>query len=374
MAPETRSSQREREFGKRIRTGHGPGSDPEESEAEMGTPPDPQCDFDEMYHRLLAKVTADFERALQHSQAAQAEAAQLQIQQAAARIRTEFEAKLTAERERSRSVVAELQGKIVELTNRVEGHDRTRRENNLVLHNMKEGERPAELSSKVQRLLPEVQGSGVVEVKRIGPPRQDPAAKPRPVLVRFTTSDNKHAALKSSRQLRQQQLYLDQDLTAAQQRARTSRRGRYLELKEHGARPFWRYDRLYYTDSAGHVVLDTGAPVPRPAGTRGAVPRPAPPAASANPTAHTVPPQVPQPPPATPSAQQQPAMQPPAPQQPPPVPPTEPQPPASAAPAPGPQPAPTATPTPMAWQPETNATSPAFTRHSTGDPGPSRRP
>ena len=51
------------------------------------------------------------------------------------------------------------------------GLSKANRENNLVVHNLAEGEQSVALPSKIQHLLPEVQAAAIVEVKRLGASR-----------------------------------------------------------------------------------------------------------------------------------------------------------------------------------------------------------
>ena len=79
----------------------------------------------------------------------------------------------------------------------------------------------------------------------------------------------KHQLFSRSRALRDRQVYLDDDLTAAQQATRRSLAGEYQKLKMAKLRPFYRQDRLLYVHRGSVVqhqagmALPTGSPAPQ---------------------------------------------------------------------------------------------------------------
>ena len=60
----------------------------------------------------------------------------------------------------------------------------------------------------------------------------------------------KHALFHDSKRLRQQKIYLDDDLTEEQPQGRHSLRARRLELKAKGCRTWWRQHTLCWSDAA----------------------------------------------------------------------------------------------------------------------------
>ena len=133
----------------------------------------------------------------------------------------------------SRQEVTEIQGK----------------SNNLILYNIAESA-PADTEANVKSLLGEAAAASIVETRRLGPVKPG-AAKPRGVLVKFATSSGKHAAYKQSRNLRQQGIFFDDDLTQKQQQERQRLRGEFTQLKSAGMKPFWRGSKLMKMTQGG---------------------------------------------------------------------------------------------------------------------------
>jgi hypothetical protein len=133
----------------------------------------------------------------------------------------------------SRQEVTEIQGK----------------SNNLILYNIGESA-PADTEATVKSLLGEAAAASIVETRRLGPVKPG-AAKPRGVLVKFATSSGKHAAYKQSRNLRQQGIFFDDDLTQKQQQERQRLRGEFTQLKAAGLKPFWRGSKLMKMTQGG---------------------------------------------------------------------------------------------------------------------------
>jgi hypothetical protein len=183
----------------------------------------------------------------------------------------QLEARMEA---RVQSAMEALTNKVAALEAAQDGQNRAARLNNLVIKNLEDGGRAEDVKAKVLALLPGLEPGALVEVRRLGAPRDAPGARARPVLARFATSAGKHAALQHSKRLRPQKVYLDQDLTPAQQRARLAKRDRFAELRQHGMRPFWRDEQLCYVNN-GRMVADTGAGPP-PSAARDRTPPPPP--------------------------------------------------------------------------------------------------
>ena len=82
-----------------------------------------------------------------------------------------------------------------------------------------------------------VQATKIVEATRLGRPTGaagDSASTRRPsqARVRFALLEAKHQALQAGKDLQRRQVYVDVDLTAAQQQGKRGKRDRYLELKQ----------------------------------------------------------------------------------------------------------------------------------------------
>ena len=156
----------------------------------------------------------------------------------------------------------------------VESQARTARAANLICHNLAE-DSTENASARVAALFSSTSGPPVVvsEARRLGAPSAS-RTKPRPLLISFSGAAAKHAALKHSKTLRQQQIFLDPDLTPQQQRIRISMRPHYVALKAAGKQPFWREERLFVRE--GERVREH-MPVPGP-------PSAAAPAATAGPS------------------------------------------------------------------------------------------
>ena len=76
----------------------------------------------------------------------------------------------------------------------------------------------------------------------------------------------KHDALKHSKELRAKKVYLDADLTPAQQATRRVKADRYRQLRDEGKKPFWRADRhfFYVHDKVQGGTCASGSPTQRP--------------------------------------------------------------------------------------------------------------
>jgi hypothetical protein len=91
----------------------------------------------------------------------------------------------------------------------------------------------ANLKRHLTGILQGVSEGAILEAKRLGA-RRPGAHRPRPILARFIDSDRKHAAFENGRDLRRDNVFVDDDLTPGQQEARFQQRGRYAELRQQG--------------------------------------------------------------------------------------------------------------------------------------------
>ena len=155
-----------------------------------------------------------------------------------------------------------LKTRLFALESRQEITEIQAKSNNIILYNIAETA-PADTEANVKSLLGEAAAVSIVETRRLGPVKPG-AAKPRGVLVKFATSSGKHAAYKQSRNLRQQGIFFDDDLTVKQQQERQRLRGEFTRLKTAGLKPFWRGAKLMKVTQGGaqqHFVptADTAA-------------------------------------------------------------------------------------------------------------------
>ena len=124
---------------------------------------------------------------------------------------------------------------------------------NLIAHGLPEGVSPAQVLGNVQPL----------ETRRIGKPR-GPGAAPRPLLVRCAGVADKHKILAGGPRLREQKVFLSDDLTVMQQATKRNLAPRFQELKAKGLKPFWRGERLFTRSPDGRVREDRPLPGPPP--------------------------------------------------------------------------------------------------------------
>jgi hypothetical protein len=143
----------------------------------------------------------------------------------------------------------QLKTRLLALESRQEATETQAKSNNIILYNLAETS-PAETETNVKILLGEVAASAIMETRRLGPVKPG-TAKPRGVLVKFTSSSGKHAAYKRSRDLRSQGIFIDDDLTLKQQAERQRLRGEFTQLKASGLKPFWRGSKLMKITQGG---------------------------------------------------------------------------------------------------------------------------
>ena len=157
--------------------------------------------------------------------------------------------------------------RVSEVQHRQEAADKASRACNLVLKGLAEEVPGQSTDSHVDDVLQATGGAvPVLEARRLGAPRQSQAgrpAAPRPVLVRFPTESAKHAALKHSKALRARRVYMDPDLTPAQQRTKASKGDKFQLLKQRGMHPFWRGELLFFREGERAVEF-TGEISPGP--------------------------------------------------------------------------------------------------------------
>ena len=144
------------------------------------------------------------------------------------------------------------------LQHKLELQERETKEPNLIIRGVPEVQ--ADATKVVLDSFPQVSAGRIVEAVRMGRPQPQSSTRPRPILVKFVGAGDKHLALKSARTLRAKQVYLDMHLTEMQLKAKMANGARYRELRAQGAKPFWRYARLFYTSANGRVVEEGGPP------------------------------------------------------------------------------------------------------------------
>lgn len=176
------------------------------------------------------------------------------------RVEAKFEAERAAwkeERNKLVSAVDQMGNKVSHLENRLEAMDRAHRAPNVLIFGLTES--PGDSVKQVKSLLAPMGAENVVsnilEAKRLGA-RRDSGARPRPLLVRFNSVDNKHGLFKKSKELRAKRITLDDDLTPAQMEQRRTLRPEYTRLKEQGLKVFWRGERLLKVTPQGVVSHD----------------------------------------------------------------------------------------------------------------------
>ena len=90
---------------------------------------------------------------------------------------------------------------------------------------------------------------------------------PRPVRIVFQSEEDKHAAFSTSKGLRSDRIFLDDDLTASQQQERKTLLPTRNMLKDSHLRPFWRGGILKCADNQGNMKTYKAADVIPPPAT-----------------------------------------------------------------------------------------------------------
>lgn len=251
-------------------------------------PLDPTARMQQYCDQAVAGLRSTFEAKLEESQAQVAKVVQENVA-LHARI-----AALEGEQLHKEQPVQELKAQVedlkVQLTaaktdlhGRMERADLQDRATCMVIFGLKEQNGEQVHDSATQELVNGARAAGfkpdaVVEVTRLGPPRED-QDRPRPAMVRCRTVADKHRAFKGRSALRERGLRLDDCLTPGQIQARRALMPAMEELrKQPNANPHFRGSRLMYwkggralqyRPSAGR---DTPQQQPQPS------PAPAPPA------------------------------------------------------------------------------------------------
>eukprot|EP00884_Botryococcus_braunii_P020286 jgi/Botrbrau1/6941/Bobra.0215s0018.1 len=136
-----------------------------------------------------------------------------------------------------------------------EGLERQWKAPNAILYNVNEV--PRDSLTEVKSLISggvTSENNGIIECHRLG--RQNPQAqRPRPILIKFATVEQKHAAFKHAKQLRLNGITMDDDLTPAQRATRKERTAEAIALRNAGWRVFWRGDRLFKVKEGGAPTL-----------------------------------------------------------------------------------------------------------------------
>jgi hypothetical protein len=106
----------------------------------------------------------------------------------------------------------------------------------------------------VKSLLDQNISSGLIEICRLGK-FVPTASKPRPILLRFASVAQKHAAFKKAKALRETcKARLDDDLTSLQRERRKARLPQAMELQQAGWTTFWRGDNLSKLKPGGSPI------------------------------------------------------------------------------------------------------------------------
>ena len=134
----------------------------------------------------------------------------------------------------------QLGEEVTELRNSQQRFDISTRRASLVVHNVPESQ--VCNSAGLQPLT-------YSEAVRLGKPPADAGAgqqaRPRPVLVKFGAAQQKHELLQQSKALRDQKVYLDDDLTPYQRSMRAKLSSVFSLLKFYKRPRFWRQERLF---------------------------------------------------------------------------------------------------------------------------------
>ena len=134
-------------------------------------------------------------------------------------------------RDRNAAQLAAVSDRVKALEAQLQRTEVSQRAENIVIHGLEEQDgvtAPVALARACRDVgLPEPSWR---EVFRLGKERRGPDSPPRPILVKFHSMEAKHQLFSRSRALRDRQVYLDDDLTPAQQATRRSLAGEYQKL------------------------------------------------------------------------------------------------------------------------------------------------
>jgi hypothetical protein len=140
--------------------------------------------------------------------------------------------------------------KLAALESQNDALEKTIKSPNALLFGVEESIREAQFT-EVKALLGAVR---IEETRRLG--KFDPKSKrPRPVLIRFASTADKHAAFKKSKLLRQNfKITIDDDLTTKQRAGRAALLPHALALRNDGWTTFWRGDILFKVKEQGPPI------------------------------------------------------------------------------------------------------------------------
>ena len=165
-----------------------------------------------------------------------------------------------------------LADRLDELQRSQRSAERTQRSANLVVHCLPEtdGVSPEAAFSRASADagLPE---TTFLSATRLGRQRQA-GGKPRPLLVKLPTEEAKHELFGRSQAFRQFRVFLDDDLSLAEQASRRSQMPDFMALKRAGLKPYWRLDRILYNQGGRPRQHLPGQQIPAAAGARTAEP------------------------------------------------------------------------------------------------------
>jgi hypothetical protein len=143
-----------------------------------------------------------------------------------------------------------LFNKLAALESQNDALEKTIKSPNALLFGVEESIGEAQLT-EVKHLFGAVR---IEETRRLG--KFDPKAKrPRPVLIRFVSIADKHAAFEKSKVLRQNfKITMDDDLTTKQRAGRAALLPNALALRNEGWTTFWRGDNLFKVKGQGPPI------------------------------------------------------------------------------------------------------------------------
>ena len=146
--------------------------------------------------------------------------------------------------------VACLAVEVAELRKSQQQFDISTRRASLVVHNVPESP-DCDAGQALQQVCSSagLQPLTYSEAVRLGKPPAEVGAReqarPRPVLLKFGAVQQKHDLLRQSKALREQKVYLDDDLTPHQRSMRAKLSRVFSLLKFHKRPRFWRQERLF---------------------------------------------------------------------------------------------------------------------------------
>jgi hypothetical protein len=168
-----------------------------------------------------------------------------------AKVLTELE-KVKKENKALRTENISMKEALFAMQSRQENLEVQSKSSNLIMFNITES-KPADTNAAIKALLGNEVGSAIVETRRLGPFRPK-AAKARPVLIRFSSTDAKHMAFARGKELRTRGIFLDDDLTMKEQADRQRLRGDFTRLKNEGKHLAWRRGKLMIRNKEGVLV------------------------------------------------------------------------------------------------------------------------